>query len=58
MIEVKAGDVLIIKDKTYYAIYNSNDKIQSKGYCIVNETEYKIWKQWNDYYNACDSGKI
>jgi len=58
MIEVEVGDILVIRNKTYYAIYNSNNKIQSKGYCIVNEEEYKIWKQWNDYYNDCDNGKI
>jgi|TARA_R100001460_G_scaffold81778_1_gene122705 hypothetical protein len=52
-IEVKAGDVLVIKDKTYHAIYHRDN-----GYCIVNEAEYKVWKQWNDYYDACDSGKI
>tara|TARA_R100001510_G_C7497862_1_gene102806 strand:- start:289 stop:510 length:222 start_codon:yes stop_codon:yes gene_type:complete len=57
-IKIKCGDVLIIADKTYYAIYNSNNKIQNKGYCIVDETEYKIWKQWNNYYNDCDNGKI
>ena len=58
MIEVEVGDILVIRNKTYYAIYNSNNKIQSKGYCIVNEEKYKIWKQWNDYYNDCDNGKI
>ena len=58
MIEVEVGDILVIRNKTYYAIYNSNNKIQSKGYCIFNEEEYKIWKQWNDYYNDCDNGKI
>ena len=58
MIEVEVGDILVIRNKTYYAIYNSNNKIQYKGYCIVNEEEYKIWKQWNDYYNDCDNGKI
>ena len=52
-IEVKAGDVLVIKDKTYHAIYHRDN-----GYCIVNEAENKVWKQWNDYYDACDSGKI
>jgi len=57
-IKIKCGDVLVIADKTYYAIYNSNNKIQNKGYCIVDETEYKIWKQWNNYYNDCDNGKI
>jgi hypothetical protein len=30
-IEVKVGDVLVIADKTYYAIYSSGNKIQSKG---------------------------
>jgi len=57
-IKIKCGDVLVIADKTYYAIYNSNNKIQAKGYCIVGEAEYKVWKQWHDYYNDCDNGKI
>ena len=37
MIEVEVGDILVIRNKTYYAIYNSNNKIQYKGYCIFNE---------------------
>ena len=57
-IKIKCGDILVIQNKTYYAIYNSNDKIQSQGYCIVNEEEYKVWKQWRNYYNDCDNGKI
>ena len=57
-IKIKCGDVLVIADKTYYAIYSSGNKIQSKGYCIVGEAEYKVWKQWNNYYNDCDNGKI
>ena len=52
-IKIKAGDVLVIKDKTYHAIYHRDN-----GYCIVNEAEYNTWKQWNDYYNDCDNGKI
>ena len=52
-IKIKCGDVLVIADKTYYAIYHRDN-----GYCIVGEVEYKVWKQWHDYYNDCDSGKI
>ena len=52
-IKIKCGDVLVIADKTYYAIYHRDN-----GYCIVGEAEYKVWKQWHDYYNDCDNGKI
>jgi hypothetical protein len=23
-----------------------------------DKAEYKVWKQWHDYYNDCDNGKI
>ena len=42
-IKIKCGDVLVIKDKTYYAIYHRDN-----GYCIVDEAVDLIYSVLNN----------